>query len=264
MKKLFYVSMLSLLCIACKTSTDYKPDTSSVISPKGTSIFKPDSASIAEHYTIPDWFRDAKFGIFIHWGLASIPAYDGWYGRSMYDESNPTHKFHEEKYGPVDEFGYKDFIPMFRPDQFDANQWARLFKEAGAEYVVPVAEHHDGFALYNSTFNPWNSVDMGPKRDFMKELREAILAEKMHFGLSSHRAEHCWFFNTGMNIPSDVQDTTITLYGERIQGDDGGFGPQYDKHPGSNEHSRQNWLTHMYELIDQYKPELLYFDWTRV
>lgn len=179
----------------------------------------------------------------------------------MYDKNSKTHEFHEKKFGPVTEFGYKDFIPMFKPDKFDPAAWAKLFKEAGAKYVIPVAEHHDGFALYHSTFNPWNSVDMGPKRDFMKELRGAILAEDLHFGLSSHRAEHCWFYSKGMEIPSDVQDTTITLYGERIPADDGGFGPSYNKHPGSNEHSRRNWLTHMYELIDQYQPELLYFDW---
>lgn len=254
--------LLSALCLSCVSINRYKPNTATIASPKGTNTYQADSASIAQHYKIPDWFRNAKFGIFVHWGLASIPAYDGWYGRFMYDKNSKTHEFHEKKYGPVDKFGYKDFIPMFKPDKFDPAAWAKLFKEAGAQYVIPVAEHHDGFALYHSTFNPWNSVDMGPKRDFMKELRGAILAEKMHFGLSSHRAENCWFFNTGMNIPSDVQDTTITMYGERIAEDDGGFSPKYNKHMGSNEHSRQNWLTHMHELIDQYQPELLYFDWT--
>lgn len=252
-----------LLCCACQQQLkEYKPDISTVTSPKGTSVFQPDSASIAQNYKIPSWFRDGKFGIFIHWGLASIPAYDGWYGRNMYQEGSKVKEFHEKEYGPVTKFGYKDFIPMFKPEKFDARSWAKLFKEAGATYVVPVAEHHDGFAMYHSTFNPWNSVNMGPHRDFIKELRQAILAENMHFGLSSHRAENCWFFNTGMQIPSDVQDTTITLYGERIEEADGGWGPQYVTKEGSNEHSRLNWLIHMYELIDQYQPELIYFDWS--
>lgn len=252
-----------VLCMACTSGNAYYPDTSRVSSPKGTDLYQPDSASIARSYKIPDWFRDGKFGIFIHWGPASVPAYDGWYARGMYDKDSHVHKHHEKKYGPVTEFGYKDFIPMFKAEKFDPKAWAKLFKEAGATYVIPVAEHHDGFALYNSVFNPWNSVKMGPKRDLMKELKEAILGENLHFGLSSHRAEHCWFYNKGMEIPSDVQDTTITLYGERIEAPDGGtLDPAYDKYPGSNEHSRQNWLKHMYELIDQYQPELLYFDWT--
>ena len=250
-----------LLCTTHLMAETYKPDLSTVASPKGTSVFQPNPESIARHYSVPDWFRDGKFGIFIHWGLPSIPAYDGWYGRFMYQEGD-VKRYHERKYGPVTTFGYKDFIPLFKPDKFDASAWAKLFKASGATYVVPVAEHHDGFALYHSTFNPWNSVDMGPKRDFIKELREAILAEGLHFGLSSHRAENCWFFNTGMAIPSDVRDLSISMYGERIKEADGGWGPQYEKHEGSNEHSRRDWLTHTYELIDQYQPELIYFDWT--
>ena len=260
----FWLSLLLAIGnVACQSTQEYRPDISTVRTAKGTEVFHPDSASIASHYTIPKWFSDSKFGIFVHWGPASVPAYDGWYARNMYDVNSHVHKHHVEKYGPVTEFGFKDFIPMFKAEKFDPFQWARLFKEAGARYVVPVAEHHDGFALYNSTFNPWNSVKMGPKRDLMKELREAILSEGLHFGLSSHRAENCWFFSEGMKIPSDVRDTTITLYGERLQEPDGPtLSPEVIHHDGSNEHSRRDWLTHMYELIDQYKPELLYFDWT--
>lgn len=260
----FWLSLLLAIGnVACQSTQEYRPDISTVRTAKGTEVFHPDSASIASHYTIPKWFSDSKFGIFVHWGPASVPAYDGWYARNMYDVNSHVHKHHVEKYGPVTEFGFKDFIPMFKAEKFDPFQWARLFKEAGARYVVPVAEHHDGFALYNSTFNPWNSVKMGPKRDLMKELREAILSEGLHFGLSSHRAENCWFFSEGMKIPSDVRDTTITLYGERLQEPDGPtLSPEVIHHDGSNEHSRRDWLTHMYELIDQYQPELLYFDWT--
>lgn len=260
----FWLSLLLAIGnVACQSTQEYRPDISTVRTAKGTEVFHPDSASIASHYTIPKWFSDSKFGIFVHWGPASVPAYDGWYARNMYDVNSHVHKHHVEKYGPVTEFGFKDFIPMFKAEKFDPFQWARLFKEAGARYVVPVAEHHDGFALYNSTFNPWNSVKMGPKRDLMKELREAILSEGLHFGLSSHRAENCWFFSEGMKIPSDVRDTTITLYGERLQEPDGPtLSPEVIHHDGSNEHSRRDWLTHMYELIDQYQLELLYFDWT--
>lgn len=254
---------LSIGTTSCQSYQKYKPNTETIKTRKGTEVFQSDSASIADNYTIPDWFSDSKFGIFVHWGPASVPAFDGWYARNMYDVNSPVYKHHVEKYGHVTKFGFKDFIPMFKAEKFNPESWARLFKESGAKYVVPVAEHHDGFALYNSTFNPWNSIKMGPKRDLMKELRKAILAEGLHFGLSSHRAENCWFFNKGMNIPSDVQDNTNTLYGERIEEPDGPtLSPDVIHNDGSNEHSRRDWLTHMYELIDQYQPELLYFDWT--
>ena len=260
-----HVIIFSIFCLsaiaACRQ--EYRPDTSTVVSPGGTDIFRPDSASIAENYAIPDWFRDSKFGIFVHWGPMSVSEYGDWYARRMYDTTTAAHAYHVKTYGPVDKFGFKDFIPMFTADKFDPEQWLDLFVESGAKYVVPVAEHHDGYAMYHSTFNEWNAVDMTPHRDIVAELRDATLAHGLHFGLSSHRAEHCWFYNVGMQIPSDVQDTTITLYGERIADPDGDpFDPAYVHNPGSDSHSRANWLTHVYELVDQYHPELLYFDWT--
>lgn len=242
----------------------YRPDITKVSSGKGTSVFQPDSASIAQNYRIPDWFSDGKLGIFIHWGVYAVPAYGSeWYARTMYSKNGGAYKYHVEKFGPVDKFGYKDFIPMFKAEKFDAAAWAKLFKESGATYVVPVAEHHDGFAMYNSTFNPWNAAKMGPKRDVIGELKKSVTKEGLHFGLSSHRAENAWFFNTGMKTPSDVQDTTITLYGERIDApSNNGISPVAGKNPGSNERSRRQWLTHTYEIIDQYHPELFWFDWT--
>ena len=158
-------------------------DISTVRTSKGTEVFQPDSASIASHYKIPDWFSDSKFGIFIHWGPASVPAYDGWYARNMYDVNSHVYNIMLRRMARLRNLASKIFIPMFKAEKFDPQAWARLFKEAGARYVVPVAEHHDGFALYNSTFNPWNSVKIGPKRDIVKELRAAILAEGLHFGL---------------------------------------------------------------------------------
>lgn len=125
--KLSYFFLLSVLFVSCKN--EYKPDISTVRTSKGTEVFQPDSASIASHYKIPDWFSDSKFGIFIHWGPASVPAYDGWYARNMYDVNSHVYKHHVETYGPVTEFGFKDFIPMFKAEKFDPQAWARLFKE---------------------------------------------------------------------------------------------------------------------------------------
>ncbi|MFI3280704.1 MAG: alpha-L-fucosidase [Rikenellaceae bacterium] len=266
MKKNALITLLSALLVGAAScgSSDYYPDITHTSSPAGTDLFQPDSLSIGKNYTIPEWFTNDKLGIFIHWGVYSVPAYGSeWYARCMYQEGHNINKYHEETYGPVTEFGYKDFIPMFKAEAFDAAQWAKLFKESGARYVVPVAEHHDGFAMYNSAFNPWNAVDMGPKKDIIGELSKAIKAEGLVFGLSSHRAENPWFYNEGMKIPSDVRDNPVSLYGQRIERPGGlGMTPYCGEHEGSNEESREQWLLHMYELIDQYQPELIWFDWT--
>ena len=121
--------------------------------------------SLAAHKT-PTWFTAGKFGIFIHFGVYSVPAYRGeWYSRNMYDSTSDEYRYHIAHFGAHKDFGYKDFIPMFRAEKFDANQWAELFRKAGAKYVMPVAEHHDGFAMYDTAFNRWNAVNMGPKQD---------------------------------------------------------------------------------------------------
>src|SRR5215469_9838718 len=144
-----------------------------------------------EKYTVPDWYRDAKFGIFIHWGLYSVPAFGSeWYPRDMYRPGSEEYVHHLGTYGPLDKFGYKDFIPMFKAERFDPNAWAALFKEAGAKYVVPVFEHHDGFAMYNSSLSDWTAAKMGPKRDLVGDLGKAVRAQGLHFGASFHRVEH--------------------------------------------------------------------------
>lgn len=224
-----------------------------------TKRFEPNWESIAKQYKIPEWYKDAKFGIFIHWGVYSVPAYhDEWYPRWMYKNDENTrgmvYDYHVATYGPVDKFGYKDFIPMFKAEKWDPQDWAKLFKESGAQYVVPVAEHHDGFSMYNSEINPWNSVKMGPKRDIIGELSRAIRANGLHFCLSSHRAEHWWFFDGGRKIPSDVQDTAYYSF----------YGParsnRKDLNNPEGEAFLKDWLARCKELVDKYQPELVYFD----
>ncbi len=130
--------------------------------------------SIDEHYQLPKWMQDGKLGIFIHFGLYSIPAHGSeWYEKHMYSDAG-TRRWHAENYGPLDEFGYKDFIPKFTLAGFDPNQWAEVFQASGATWVMPTAEHHDGFSLWNSKVNPFNSVKLGPKRDFIGELAAAV------------------------------------------------------------------------------------------
>jgi alpha-L-fucosidase len=241
----------------------YMPDTSSYKSLKGTEVFKPDSATIAQHYQIPEWFKDVKFGVFIHWGVYAVPAFGNeWYPRHMYQEGSDVNKHHIETYGALTDFGYKDFIPMFKAEKFNADEWVSLFKKSGIKYVVPVAEHHDGFSLYKSVTNRWNSVDMGPHKDIIGELKDATLKHGLHFGLSSHRAENAWFFNGGAEIPSDVQDPKYNdLYGQCL-GFPGSHTPECPEGAGFDAESKAKWLSHTYELIDLYEPELMWFDWT--
>jgi len=203
-------------------------------------------------YQIPDWFRDAKFGIFIHWGVYSVPAYGSeWYPRLMYDSTTPEYKHHREVYGTQDKFGYKDFIPMFKAEKFDAAQWVALFKKAGAKYVVPVAEHHDGFAMYKTSFSKWNAVEMGPKRDVIGELAAEIRKQGLIFGLSSHRIEHWFFLNPGRDFASDVIDMKNQDF----------YGPAMPENMTMTPEYMTNWLLRCTELVNNYQPQLFWFDW---
>jgi len=144
-------------------------------------MYQPHWESLKQ-YQVPDWFKDDKLGIFIHWGVYAVPAFDNeWYPRFMYQDENSRrgvnyYQHHLKTYGHPGTFGYKDFIPMFKGERWDPAEWVELFKAAGARYVVPVAEHHDGFAMYGTEFTPWNSARMGPKRDVIQELATAVRA----------------------------------------------------------------------------------------
>ena len=213
-------------------------------------------------YTVPEWFKDAKFGIFVHWGVYAVPAYgDGgnfgeWYGNYMYQAGSKEYKHHLATYGPPDKFGYKDFIPMFKAKKFNPDDWAKLFKEAGAKYVVPVAEHHDGFAMYKTSLSRWNSYDMGPHRDIIGELAKSIRKEGMIFGLSSHREEHWFFFHKGRSINSDVNDPKYQDF----------YGPAANEEndlPNAKISTEflNDWLLRCTELVNKYHPQIFWFDW---
>ncbi|MFT4248188.1 MAG: alpha-L-fucosidase [Pseudomonas sp.] len=225
--------------------------------------FRPDWASLRK-YRSPSWYDNAKFGIFIHWGVFSVPAFGSeWYSRNMYQKDSKEYAHHIATYGPQAKFGYKDLVPLFTAPKFDPAAWARLFRESGARYVVPVAEHHDGFALYDSQLSDWTAVKKGPKRDLLGELSTAIRAQGLHFGLSSHRAEHNWFFDGGRAFDSDVNDPRYAdLYGPaqvRLPGKDDAD-VAHDWTPVSQAWL-DDWLARTTELIDRYDPDLIYFDW---
>jgi alpha-L-fucosidase len=215
-----------------------------------------------KQYTIPEWYQNGKFGIFIHWGLYCVPAFGNeWYPRHMYVQGTPEFKHHVETYGPQDKFGYKDFIPMFKAEKFDPNQWVDLFKRAGARFVVPVAEHHDGFCMYDSALTRWNAAKMGPKRDIVGELAAATRKQGLVFGVSSHRIEHWFFMNGGREFPSDVQDPAYAdFYGPAMPMLDKDFS-QADQKPRPDGKHLDDWLARTCELVDKYQPQLVWFDW---
>ncbi|GAB4455384.1 MAG: alpha-L-fucosidase [Anaerolineae bacterium] len=218
-----------------------------------------------KNYTVPQWYMDAKFGIFIHWGVYAVPAFGNeWYPRNMYIQGSPEYQHHLETYGPHAQFGYKDFIPQLTAEKFDADEWATLFKEAGARYIMPVAEHHDGFAMYNCSFSDWTAAKMGPKRDVIGELAEAVRRQDMVFAVSSHHAEHWWFFNGGMEFDSDVQDPRYYDFygpakpGPRLEAADW---RSQDWRPRPDGKFLDDWLARTCELVDKYQPQLIWFDW---
>lgn len=222
--------------------------------------FAPNWPSL-QAYQVPDWYVSGKFGIFIHWGVYSVPAFGNeWYARRMYLKDMPEYRHHFQTYGSRKDFGYKDFIPQFTCENYDPVAYAKLFKQAGATYVVPVAEHHDGFAMYDCTMSDWTSVKMGPKRDLVGELADAVRAEGMELGVSTHRAENYWFFEGGRFIDSDVRDDANRgLYGPAA------LGPEYHDHdlidPKPTEAFLQEWLERTCGLVDKYQPVIVWFDW---
>lgn len=220
-----------------------------------------DSWSSLQSYRPPKWYAEAKFGIFIHWGIYSVPAFGNeWYSRNMYVQGSPEYQHHISKYGPQKDFGYKDFIPMFKAEKFDANEWVSLFKEAGAQYVVPVAEHHDGFQMYASELSEWNAANMGPKRDVLGELSAECKKQGLKNCASSHRVEHWFFMGAGKEFDSDIKEPLQRgdFYWPSMA--EGNHHDLFSK-PEPTEEYLLDWLFRCCEIVDKYRPKIVYFDW---
>lgn len=212
-------------------------------------------------YQIPAWYKDLKFGIFIHWGVYSVPAFGSeWYSRNMYIQGSPEYEHHIKTYGKHKDFGYKDFIPMFTAEKFNAKEWADIFKKAGARYVIPVAEHHDGFQMYKSDLSEWNAYNMGPKRDVLGELKEAVEENGLQIGASSHRVEHWFFMGHGKEFDSDIKEPLK-------KGDFYWPAMAEPNHqdlfsmPMPTDEFLEDWLIRCCEIVDRYQPSIVYFDW---
>jgi len=212
-------------------------------------------------YQVPEWYKNSKFGIFVHWGVYSVPAFGNeWYPRNMYIQGSPEYQHHIQTYGEHAKFGYKDFIPLFTAEQFSPDEWADLFHAAGARYVVPVAEHHDGFQMYRSQLSLYNAYDMGPKRDILGELSRAFQKRGIMHCASSHRAAHWFFMGHGRLFDSDIKEPLVRgdLYWPAQP--EGDFQDLFSK-PKPDQGYLEDWLLRCCEIVDRYRPKLFYFDW---
>ncbi|MFG0291338.1 MAG: alpha-L-fucosidase [Rhodopirellula sp. JB044] len=230
--------------------------------------FRPTWESL-EQYECPEWFRDAKFGIYAHWGIYSASMgtrNTDWYGRNMYVKGHPNRLFHEETYGPVSEHGYKDLIPRFTAEKFDADQWADLYVESGAKFAGPVAEHSDGFSMWDSKVNPFNAAAMGPTRDVVAEMKTAIEKRGMKFVTSMHHSWHWGWFPTWDENTDTTDPEFRALYGPILPATaqkmalTGRRDNNMVIHPRPTPQFEEQWLNKIREVVQGYSPDLLWFD----
>ena len=224
--------------------------------------FKPAMDSLKQ-YQCPEWFRDAKFGIWAHWGPQAVPMDGDWYARGMYEPGNKHYKYHLAHYGHPSEFGYKDIIPLWKAEKWDPDRLMQLYQKAGAKYFVSMGTHHDNFFLWNSKLHNWNAVNMGPKRDVVGDWQKAAQKYGLKFGVSEHLgASFTWFQSshradkTGpkAGVPYDGADPKWQdLYHFPAESGDKDW---YSKNPKW----QQQWYSEIQELVDNYHPDLLYTD----
>lgn len=228
-------------------------------------IYKDNWESLST-YPTPKWYADAKFGVFIHWGAYTVPAYfSEWYVRLMYYHCNPVYWHHNRVYGK--DFPYRKFIEQFTAPNFNAEQWIDLVKNSGAKYVMPVAEHHDGYKLYDSDLSRWTSTKQALGRDIIGELRDECERQGITFATSSHRAEHYWFVNGARTVGYKNEAITpeyADLYGPCVNVNKRNNLVtllKQEKGITPSEEWLEDWLVNSAELIDKYRPSTLFFDW---
>mgnify|MGYP006279002205 CR=1 FL=1 len=231
--------VLSLLCSITTNFANVQPQ---------QQLYEPTWESVMQHPT-PEWFIDAKLGIYFHWGVYSVPAWGNeWYPRNMYKPDEATFQHHRDTWGPQDQFGYKDFIPLFRAEHFDADEWVDLFVQSGAQFIGPVAEHHDGFSMWNSALTEYDAWDMGPRRDITGELAEAARKRGLKFMVSFHHARKWKHFEYAYDY--DAKNPRYAqLYGM----------PHPMGTPEPPEYL-ENWLGKIFEVVDNYQPDYIWFD----
>ena len=210
-------------------------------------------------------FRDAKFGIYLHWGAYSVAEQGEWYARNLYIEGRKEYKHHLETYGHPSEFGYADFIPMWKAENFDPDALLALFKRSGAKYFTPCAVHHDNFDLWDSKYTEWNAVKKGPKKDLIRMWKDATHKAGLRFGVTTHLSRSYSWFNTANQADKKGPKKGVPYDG--AQGKAKGLYPSNDgqtTHPRAPFDApaewREQWAKRIKQLIDDYEPDHLYYD----
>ena len=226
--------------------------------------FQPTWESLRQ-FQCPEWYRDAKLGIWSHWGPQAVPAYGDWYARNMYIQGDDQYRYHVRRFGHPSVVGYKDIVKLWKAEKFDPEALMDLYVDAGAKYFVAQAAHHDNFHLWDSRHHPWNAVKVGPKRDIVGAWRDVARRRGLRFGLSEHigASFSWWVVNKGA-------DATGPWAGVPYDGNDPTFGDFYlpnrdakgypDEWYTSNPAWASLWLTYVKEIIDLFEPDLLYTD----
>lgn len=215
------------------------------------------------HYRCPDWFRDAKFGMWAHWGPQAVPEMGDWYAQRMYKEGDAKYKDHLARWGHPGEHGYKDIIPLWKAEKWDPDRLMALYKKAGAKYFVSMGTHHDNFYLWNSKLHKWNAVNMGPKRDVVGDWQAAARKHGLYFGVSEHLGASFTWFQWSHKADKDGPKAGVPYDGADPRWQDLYHFPAEpgdDKWYSTNPRWHQQWFDRIRELVDNYKPDLLYTD----
>ena len=280
-----------VLSIGTLSAQNYQVPVSEKNEPMMKGKFQPTWESL-ENYQVPEWFRNAKFGIWAHWGPQCVEGSGDWMARSMYMEGTSEYKHHVEHYGHPSEVGFKDIIPLFKAEKWNPDELVAFYKKIGAQYFFALGNHHDNFDLWDSKYQPWNSKNMGPKRDILAEWEKAARKYELPFGISFH-ADHAWTWyepsqrydrhGPKAGVPYDGTLTKADGKGKWWEG----YDPQdlyAQNHPMSKGswadgmiHSQWAWgngaclptqeyCTNFYDrtvdAINRYNPDLIYFDVT--
>ena len=246
MKKaaLILLIFVGLLAVGCQKE----------LSQRKVTKYEPTWESLREYKEVPKWLRDGKFGIYTHWGPYAVHAHGKnttWYANALYkNPESDARKHFEETFGKLTpEFGYKDLIPMFTAEKFDADEWAELFAKSGAKFAGPVAEHHDGFAMWDTKYSDWNAAKMGPKRDVVGELEKAIKKRDMKFVTAFHHAYNWHYFP----VWDERYDTGDPRYS-------GLYGQPHEPGAMRSQEFYDEWYGKIIEVIDNYSPDFIWFD----
>ncbi|QZT39159.1 alpha-L-fucosidase [Halosquirtibacter xylanolyticus] len=228
--------------------------------------FKEDWKELKNHQASPKWFADAKLGIYFHWGVYSVPAYGNeWYPRNVHFKNRGIYKHHVKTYGNFDKFAYHDFVPMFKAENFNAAEWVQLFEDAGAQFAGPVAEHHDGFSMWDSEVTPWNSMDKGPHKDIVGEMKKEMDKHGMKFITTFHHARNLQRYSDRYedeiaNHKGRFQDSHYPYFpGTPPTTKDPELAYLYGNIPEA-EWNEKVWFGKLKEVIDKYQPDIIWFD----